>query len=34
MAGDTLTLSTPRAEKAKVGDEIKILKPRPGVAGC
>jgi hypothetical protein len=34
IAGDTLTLSTPKAEKAKVGDEIKILKPRAGVAGC
>lgn len=34
IAGDTLVISTPKAEKAKVGDEIKILKPRAGVAGC
>lgn len=34
MVADTLTLSTTKADKAKVGDEIKILKPRAGVAGC
>jgi hypothetical protein len=34
IAADTLTLSTKKADKAKVGDEVKLLKPRPGVAGC
>jgi ApbE superfamily uncharacterized protein (UPF0280 family) len=34
VASDTLTIEAKVADKVKVGDEIELRKPRPGVSGC
>lgn len=34
VSADTVTISTPKAGTAKVGQPVTLEKPRPGVSGC
>lgn len=34
VAADVVTITTPKAGTAKVGQAVTLEKPRPGVSGC
>lgn len=34
VSADTVSITTPKASQAKVGQEVTLEKPRPGVSGC